>query len=207
MAADYKPHARLTRAESKQRTRELLLEAAAAVFARVGFAAASLEQVAEEAGFSKGAVYSNFAGKDDLFLALLDQRLTRYDEDWLRIFAEGTSTATRLSGTEQLLARETGADRSWTMLELEFILYALREESARVKLVERYRGVREAMAAALRQHEAETGVAMPLPVRALSWLFPALALGLDIHLHLDPLRPDDLWSDAIKQLLTQHEPE
>ena len=59
---------RVPRAEMRMR----LIEAAATVFAQKGYGGASLEEVAETAGFSKGAVYSNFAGKEELFLALLD---------------------------------------------------------------------------------------------------------------------------------------
>jgi AcrR family transcriptional regulator len=58
-------------------TRRHLLEAAAIVFARNGFHASTLEEVAATAGFIKGAVYSNFESKDDLFLALLDDRIER----------------------------------------------------------------------------------------------------------------------------------
>src|SRR5919108_3500916 len=65
---------RLTRAESKARTRELLLDSAARTFARKGFAGASVEEIAESAGFSIGAVYSNFGGKEELFLELLSAR-------------------------------------------------------------------------------------------------------------------------------------
>jgi AcrR family transcriptional regulator len=64
--------ARLTRAQRRQQTRARLLEAAGQVFARRGFHAATLDEVAEAAGYTKGAVYANFANKDGLFLALLD---------------------------------------------------------------------------------------------------------------------------------------
>src|SRR4051812_23720979 len=73
------PRRRLTRAEQKARTRESLLRSAAKVFARQGFQAATLEDVAEGAGFSKGAVYANFASKDELFIALLEDHY----ESWL----------------------------------------------------------------------------------------------------------------------------
>src|SRR5437016_11788706 len=66
-----------SREEKKARTRTRLLDAAATVFARRGFAAASLDEVAEEASLTKGAVYSNFESKDDLIVALLDERLDR----------------------------------------------------------------------------------------------------------------------------------
>src|SRR5436853_4591753 len=71
---------RLLRAERKERTKAELVEAARAVFLRRGFHAASLDEIAEEAGYTKGAVYSNFDGKDDLFLAVFEDHFRRRAE-------------------------------------------------------------------------------------------------------------------------------
>ena len=68
---------RLDRRAMKERTRERLLDAAAVVFARKGIEAASLDEVAEAAGYTKGAIYSNFASKTDLIAALMDRRIAR----------------------------------------------------------------------------------------------------------------------------------
>ena len=68
---------RLTRAESRERTRAHLLEAAADVFAQRGFHGASVEEVADVAGYTKGAVYSNFASKDELLRETLEYRTRR----------------------------------------------------------------------------------------------------------------------------------
>ena len=70
----------LTRAERKELTRELLFDAAIEVFARKGYHGASLDDVAEAAGFTKGAVYSNFTRKSDLFRALLERESQRRGE-------------------------------------------------------------------------------------------------------------------------------
>src|SRR3954465_4684412 len=66
----------LTRREKQKQTKEQLLEAAARVFARRGYHEASVEEIAAEAGFTTGAVYSNFAGKEELFLALAEREVT-----------------------------------------------------------------------------------------------------------------------------------
>ncbi|WP_405610666.1 TetR/AcrR family transcriptional regulator [Streptomyces sp. NBC_01511] len=77
------PRVRRTRAEQKQETRDALTMAALGTFARDGYHAASLEGIANEAGFSKGAVYSNFGGKAELFLAAMDHNLEALrGEDW-----------------------------------------------------------------------------------------------------------------------------
>jgi len=68
---------RLTRSQRQEQTRAQLLGAALRVFLRRGFHGASLDEIAEEAGYTTGAVYSNFKGKDDLFLAVLDAEAQR----------------------------------------------------------------------------------------------------------------------------------
>ena len=76
---------RLTRAEQGERNRGLVLAAARRVFLERGYAGATLEAIAEEAGFSKGVVYSQFAGKPDLFLALLEARIAERAEQNARV--------------------------------------------------------------------------------------------------------------------------
>jgi hypothetical protein len=74
-----------SRAEKKAETRQRLLDAAGRVFARRSFHGASVDEIAEEAGFSKGAVYSNFASKEDLFLALLERRIDERIKEIARV--------------------------------------------------------------------------------------------------------------------------
>ena len=83
---------RLSRAEQNDRNRALLLDAARRVFLERGYYAATLDQIADEAGFSKGAVYSRFASKADMFLALLEDRITERA-------AQNTRLAGELAGT------------------------------------------------------------------------------------------------------------
>ena len=71
---------RLTRQESRARTQSMLLEAAGKTFRKLGFEGAAVEDIAEGAGFSRGAFYANFESKDDLFIALLDQEMKRHCE-------------------------------------------------------------------------------------------------------------------------------
>ena len=192
---------RLTRTESKKRTRGLLLDAAEVVFARRGFNGASVEEVAEEAGFSKGAVYSNFGGKDDLFLALLDRRVELSTPEWGRVFGGQTPPEERAEEVEGVL-REGFKDRAWTTLELEFLLYALREEAAREKLAERYREIREGIEGSVGKHFEELGASPPMPLGELSWALLGMATGLNVQVHLDPdAEPEGLSATALRPLL------
>src|SRR5436853_4965753 len=79
---------RLLRAERKERTKSELVEAARAVFLRRGFHGASVEEIAEEAGYTKGAVYSNFDGKDALFLAAFEEHFERRAEAYAAMIVD-----------------------------------------------------------------------------------------------------------------------
>ncbi len=110
--------ARLTRAESRERTRTQLLAAAEEVFAARGFHGASLDEVAEAAGFSKGAVYSNFGSKDELFVAVLRKRMSEQAEFL-------TGLVSRASGDPvAALPDLEWMDLQWCQLLFEFWLYA-----------------------------------------------------------------------------------
>src|SRR3979411_882686 len=101
---------RLTREQSKANTRERLLVAARRVFARAGFHGASVEEIASEAGFSTGALYSNFGGKEDLFLVLMEREIDEHAREISEAVAERASVA----------ERATGGARQWmTMIERE----------------------------------------------------------------------------------------
>src|SRR2546422_4324449 len=140
------PEERLTREEKKARTRERLLEAAGRVFARDGFVAASIDAVAEEAGLTKGAVYSNFASKEDLFLALIDVHLNeralqvpeQVDPD--QSFQEQAEQSARLF--MDLLENQ----RDWYLLDLEAASYAARNPEFHAKFWGHYRAWRSALA-------------------------------------------------------------
>ena len=196
----------MSREESKKQTRELLLDAAEAVFAEEGFWGSSVEEVAEEAGFSTGAIYSNFGGKDDLFLALLDRRLARGTSEWGRVFGEQTPPGERVEKVEDVLVK--GAeDRAWTMLEMEFFLYAMRNERAREKLAQRYGGIRKGIAAAVGGHFKETGANPPAPMEELSWALLGMATGLNVQAHLDPeAAPAGLRATVLAPLLGERIP-
>src|SRR6478672_11821965 len=129
--------ARLTQAERRQQTRDGLIATAHSVFLERGFHGASLDEIAEQAGYSKGAVYSNFAGKDELFLAVLDAQFERR----ARMLANVLLDEERLEDSYRAVARSmTAADEGepgWTPLLLEFWGHASREPALRAAVSER----------------------------------------------------------------------
>ncbi len=89
---------RITREQGRANTRERLLVAARSVFARSGFHGASVEQIAAEAGFSTGALYSNFDGKEDLFLVLMEREIDEHAREIAEAVRARSSMSERAAG-------------------------------------------------------------------------------------------------------------
>jgi len=182
---------RPTQAERRARTRKQLLDAANAVFVRRGFATASLDEIAESAGVSKGALYYNFAGKEDLFLALVEQRLERRAADLAaglhaaRAELEQTDQGEAAHPIDAVLAR-LPLDRDWTLLFLEFVCHAAREPRAAAAFAERLDALRALGARALEQLAADAQLTLPAPPAELADALSALANGAAIEALLAP---------------------
>lgn len=127
---------RLNRAEQQRRTRERVLDAAEQLFAERGFAATSVAAVAERAGFTKGAVYANFDGKDDLVLALFSRRVTRRWEETSSAVRPEMTPAQAVAAMACRYVEVMRADREWSLLFLEFSAYAARSPVLRTRLAE-----------------------------------------------------------------------
>ena len=192
----------LTPARRREMTRRHLLDAAALVFARDGFHGASLDDVAATAGFTKGAVYSNFKSKDDLFLALLDQRAAREYALMSDALERGPDDSSRFDeASERVQIGSAFWDESWMTLYLEFILYALRNPEAREKLVAQVE--REfALEQNLIKHEYDVvGVPPPFPVRALAVVTSSMFLGLQLKRLITPDAVDQSTIDTSLEML------
>lgn len=207
---------RLTRDESRLHTRERLLEAATEVFSRRGFEAASVDEIADEAGFSKGAVYSNFVSKEELFLTLLDRHLWNELQSMMTQFtapkaAPDVETVTveakeseqrEESPHPQTFKEELQKKRTENILTLEFFLYAMRHPEAQQQLAERYRFARQEITKVLQKLLNEHGDQAGFPVEYMSWSIIAFGLGLVLQAYLEPAAlPDDLYKTISAQLL------
>ncbi|MGH9038299.1 MAG: TetR/AcrR family transcriptional regulator [Acidimicrobiia bacterium] len=192
---------RLTREESRAQTRARLLESAAVLFAERGFAGTSVEDIAERAGFSRGAFYSNFEHKDDLFLALLDDRLERE----LHALEETLSGEDGPGAFLELLRRGGGRrsePREWTLLLAEFSLHVMRHPALAPKLATRQQAMRAAVARLIESHWAQLGIALPMPAAELASVMLAVDDGLKLQEDLDPLAvPEDLRARILVVLL------
>ena len=124
---------RLTRRESQDATRARLISAAEKLFVRFGFDASSVERIAEAAGFSRGAFYSNFQDKDELFIAVLNKRRTAISHTLGEIVRREPDVARRLRAVRDWYVRQ-GREKQWIVLETEFTLRAMRNRAVRVRL-------------------------------------------------------------------------
>ncbi len=178
---------RLTREQSKAATRAAVLESAASIFAHNGYHGASVEQVADAAGFSKGAVYSNFSSKEELFLALLDERL----ESQLNVIAEVLESneplQSKLDSLSRLPAPSLGQrDGDWCLLAMEFWLYAARDPAAGKKLAARRRLMRDRFAEFVEQHAPDSRDPSAGAPEDLATVIIALGNGLQMHRSIHP---------------------
>jgi AcrR family transcriptional regulator len=174
---------RLSREAQRARTRQDLLAAAAREFARNGYHATSVDMVAEAAGYTKGAVYSNFASKEDLFLALIDEYMAQA-VDTLEEIVASAAPADRADLLGERRAKMQVFDRDWHLLETEFVLYAARNEHIREVLAARQRETRRRIGALLERHLDElTGggtAAADVDVEDLARLLIAAGDGLTV---------------------------
>lgn len=118
--------ARLTREQSQARTRARLLEAAREVVAREGYEGASIDRIAEEAGYSKGAFYSNFGSKEEIFLELLEQHAGQDLQELQDLIAD-VSDPERIIAMLSEWSGSRATDPTWGLLALELFRRARRD--------------------------------------------------------------------------------
>src|SRR5437763_16032349 len=125
----------------QQRTRSLLLGGAARVFARRGYHAATLEEVASEVGLTKGAVYSNFESKEALFLALVDVEIGKRVDEVARVVEARGSVEAFEAEAERQFQRFVKDEPHWPLLFYEFFSYGARSDELRKEFTKRRRAV------------------------------------------------------------------
>ncbi len=129
--------------QKTEETSRRLLKSARKVFARDGFEAARLEDIAKEAGYTRGAFYAHFHSKEDLFFALLEQQAYEHQGQIERLLSPISSQEEKLRAIREYYVTKAG-DRSWSMLMLEFKLFAARHPKIRPKLAQTHRAIRQA---------------------------------------------------------------
>lgn len=196
-AKDPGKRSRPTRAQTRAR----LLQAASEVFAERGYDRASLDDVAAAAGLTKGAVYSSFSSKDELFYALMRERIG----ERLALVAEAVDRQVTLED----ITRDAGeglvelisGQADWHLLFIEFWARAIREPSLRDEFARQRRSARELIARFFEQQAIQTGSSLPVPADQLAVAVLALSNGIAIEQLADPENVDPSIFGVILSLL------
>jgi AcrR family transcriptional regulator len=189
----------MTRKQRQEHTRACLLEAAGRVFARRGLQQASVDEVAADAGFTKGAVYANFGSKEELFLEMLETRLRQRLDELDRALSTDEPPEAQARAAGQDFIDSISGDPEWALLFFEAALYAARNEAFRVKWLARYGAMHERMAALLRRRTEAGDFDPGVPVDQLATMISAMANGVAFERLLAPEGvPDDLFSSMLE---------
>jgi AcrR family transcriptional regulator len=172
---------RLSRSERQTQTRAQLLEAAQRVFLRDGFHGASLDAIAEEAGYTTGAVYSNFRGKDDLFLAVLDAEAQRRFPLHTEAMGRAASIEEGLRASARELAGYAREHPGWTAVYVEFWTHASRRPELRRRVAGQHERLLDTVGGLLDAWTARWGVEFKLPAREVVRGVYAISRGMGLE--------------------------
>jgi len=167
-------HERLTRAQQKEHTRRLLLDAARSVVARRGMSAASHEEIASEAGLTIGAIYSNFANKADFMVSLIEDGAT----SGTPLFEARPTIRESLEWLGRRLATQVDSEPELTDLSLEFMLFEIRNPEARKRRMPARAAEHAAFAQLLEAMAAESGETLPMSAAELAEVISNLGWSL-----------------------------
>jgi AcrR family transcriptional regulator len=195
---------RWTRQRRVEHTRSLLLDAAEEVFAKQGFGGAALEDIADVAGYTRGAIYSNFGTKEDLFLAVIERHQRRF----LDSFAGVITSFERLDNldVEKLAERwreltMSGPDSA--ALGYEFSLFLLRNPDARERLAAQRAETIRSLAEYITTHVDRLGGSLLMPAEALARLLIAANEGITINGQIDGV---DLYGPYLQMVMANVAP-
>lgn len=188
----------LTRERRRQQTRDVLIAAATEVFAQRGYEGATLEEIAERAGFTRGAIYKNFSGKEDLFLAVTD----RFNEQVIEAFRAiaPSSASTRewdVSRLAELWRASVGDFDELLAISMEYQLYVLRTPAARKGALAHRRKNKALVAAFIEEVAERSGMTLRLPASTLASVILAAADGLNYAARVDG---EDLFAAFLEVL-------
>jgi AcrR family transcriptional regulator len=191
------PRGEFDRSARRARTRAQLLEAAARVYARRGFESATLDEVAEEAGFTKGAVYDHFGSKENLLFALLDEHLSGQIAEQIALFDPTVETAERPRVGADRWMRELDEDPDAFRLFIEAWVRSQRDDTLREQVLAGMGAWRETLAGFGRARSEAGDIEVDeATLSRFATVMLALGIGMGIMRLSDPeaVAPDLLGS-------------
>lgn len=183
---------------TREETRERVLAAAFQVFAERGIAASSVNDVAAAAGLTKGAVYSSFASKDELVLAIMEQHVMERLSGAIGVFAAAPDLQTAMTTAGAGLVDALRADSVWHLLLAEYFALSQHDPDIRLALRDRRREARASISRALTKLSEEHQLVLPLPPDEFATILIALSNGLGIESGIDPEGvPDEIFGKVL----------
>jgi AcrR family transcriptional regulator len=183
----------LTRKEKQAKTRSALLSSAAKLICRKGISEASVEDMATDAGYTKGAFYANFKSKEELFLVMLDEKYAEELERLVRdLSGEGAPGEEARHAAEEFI-RFAWSDPQWPKLYFEFTAYAARNPEFREELATRDRAMRERIAEVFRRWSADFPAEPPFSYDDLAMMIFCMANGFLMGKLIEPELSEELY--------------
>jgi AcrR family transcriptional regulator len=183
----------MTRAEQQERTREEILAAADRLFVEEGFHATSVDQIANAAGYTKGAVYSNFAAKEDLFFAIYERRMDQALADLERTLAEASDPAAWLESVLADTSSRRGRDDRWMSTFFEFWAHVIRRPVLRERFAAIHARLEGPFVAAVQRHADRHGVEPAIDPLQSHLALACMSMGLALE---RLIRPDVVDADT-----------
>jgi len=177
---------KLTPERRRELTRTTLIDAAADVFARRGFHGASLEEIAETAGFTRGAIYKNFDNKEELFFAVIERRIDTQLKRFREVIRQDRAAAGDPERLASIWEEVLAFDTEWFTLDLEFRLYAMRNNDARRHWVSHERELHDLVARFIEEQQKALGVSMAFDADTLAGIVVPASQGFWQWAALDP---------------------
>jgi AcrR family transcriptional regulator len=176
----------LTRAERKAETRAALLDSATRLFSRRGLEGTSVDQIAADAGYTKGAFYANFKSKEELFLVMLDEKYAAELERFEAGLPGEETPAEEVRAAAEDFIRFVWSDPKWPKLYFEFVAYAVRHPRFRKELAARDGAMRARMAEAIRAASERLPADPPFSAEDLAMMLFCMANGFVMGQLVEP---------------------
>jgi AcrR family transcriptional regulator len=186
----------MTRREKQQRTRKSLLNAAARLFCQRGLEGASIDEVAQAAGYTKGAFYANFKSKEELFLVMLDERFSRELDRLDRALAGTQEPHEEARAAAQDFIHFAG-DQDWPRLYFQFVAHAARDEDFRQELATRHQAMRDRLTEVFKRWKEGVGVTPTLPVGEITAMMFFMADGFLLDRMIEPGLSEELYTTMV----------
>lgn len=192
---------RLTQEERRKETYKLLIDSAIDAFSKFGFQGTSVDKIAEQAGFSKGAFYAHFTSKEEIFLTILEQQMEKHASSIQRVIAQQKCLSDLINQMEKYFSMVRNESKTVSMLNIEFLLYSMRDDAVRLKWRSLINKTVRDISDTIDEMLIRENIVSPLNAEEIAWTILSLENGLMIFSHIGEDFPRGLYGKAIRQLI------